>query len=67
MSTSKLGRLSLIGDQECWGPAWTTVLVYHSTFVCGLTHLLDSKWNFYEMNKLYGCEEILTRRETEVM
>ena len=67
MSTSKLGELSLIGDQERWGPTGTTVLVYHSVFVCELTHLLDSKWDFYEMNKLYGCEEILTRRETEVM
>ena len=67
MSTSKLGELSLIGDRECWGPTGTTVLVYHLIFVCGLTHLLDSKWDFYEMNKLYGCEEILTRRKTEVM
>ena len=40
MSTSELGGLSLVGDQECWGPTGTTVLVYHSIFVRGLPNYL---------------------------
>ena len=39
VSTSKLGGLSLIEDQECWGPTGTTILVCHSILMHGLpTH-----------------------------
>ena len=62
MSTSKLGGLSLIGDQECWGPTGTTVLVYHSIFVRGLPNYLtpdgtSMKWINYTTVRRYSHVE----------
>ena len=62
MSTSKLGRLSLIGDQECWGPTGTTVLVYHLIFICGLPIYLtpdgtSMKWIDYTAVRKYSHVE----------
>ena len=62
MSTSKLGGLSLVGDQECWGPTGTTVLVYHSIFVRGLPNYLTPdgtsvKWINYTTVRRYSHVE----------
>ena len=62
MSTSELGGLSLVGDQECWGPTGTTVLVYHSIFVRGLPNYLTPdgtsvKWINYTTVRRYSHVE----------
>ena len=62
MSTSELGGLSLVGDQECWGPTGTTVLVYHSIFVRGLPNYLtpdgtSMKWINYTTVRRYSHVE----------